>query len=166
MNEFDVAIVVVTLLSCCFGLWRGLIKEVLSLLTWVAALLIARVYSQALSGLMDGMIDNSGARYVVAFALIFVLVMMLGTFINFLMSRLLTISGLKLADRLLGGVFGIARGVLIILVILFISSVFVSESERWQQSKLIPYGMVMIEKSRIFIGDLDFWEADAVEPAL
>ncbi|GIT23363.1 MAG: hypothetical protein CM1200mP40_30450 [Gammaproteobacteria bacterium] len=39
MNEFDTAILVVIVLSCVFGLWTGLIKEVLSLLTWIAALL-------------------------------------------------------------------------------------------------------------------------------
>lgn len=62
---------------------------------------------------------------------------------------------MKFADRLLGGVFGIARGLIIVLVIMFVSSVFVSETALWQESKLVPYGMTMIEKSRVFIGDLD-----------
>ncbi len=159
MNEVDIAILIVIGLSCIFGLWRGLIKEVLSLLTWIAALLVARVYSQYLSDLMAGMIENEGARYVAAFAALFVTVMMLGTLLNFLFSKLLTISGLKFADRVFGGVFGIARGVIIVLVIMFITSVFVSETERWQQSVLIPYGLDLIERSRMFIGDLNSVEA-------
>ena len=84
---------------------------------------------------------------------------MLGTFLNFLMSKLLTITGLKLADRLLGAAFGVARGVIIVLVILFIASMFVSETHLWQDSQLIPYGMTMIEKSQVFIGDMN-----SVEP--
>jgi membrane protein required for colicin V production len=155
MNEVDVAILIVIGLSCLFGLWRGLIKEVLSLLSWVAALLIARVYSQYLSDLMTGLIENEGARYVAAFAALFVIVMMLGTLLNFLFSKLLIVSGLKFADRVFGGVFGIARGVIIVMVIMFITSVFVSETERWQQSVLIPYGMDLIERSRIFIGNFN-----------
>jgi membrane protein required for colicin V production len=155
MNEVDIAILVVIGLSCLFGLWRGLIKEVLSLVTWIAALLVARVYSQTLSDLMTGMIENEGARYVAAFASLFVIVMMLGTLLNHLMSKLLTISGLKFADRVFGGVFGVARGVIIVLVIMFITSVFVSETQRWQQSVLIPYGMDLIERSQIFIGDIN-----------
>ncbi len=155
MNEVDAAILIVTVLSCLFGLWRGLIKEVLSLLTWVAALLVARVYSEVLAGLLTNMIDSSSVRYVTAFALIFVVVMIIGTFLNHLMAKLITITGLKLADRLLGGIFGVARGVIIVLVIVFITSVFVSETERWQQSMLIPYSMAAIEWSRIFIGDLN-----------
>jgi membrane protein required for colicin V production len=104
---------------------------------------------------MTGMIQNDGIRYVSAFAILFVIVMMLGTFLNFLMSKLLSVTGLKLADRLLGAVFGVARGVIIVLVILFVTSVFVSETELWQKSQLIPYGMDLIEKSQVFIGDMN-----------
>lgn len=153
MNAIDAAIVSVTVISCLFGLWRGLVKEVLSLLTWIAALLVARIYSEPAAGLLSNMIDSSGARYVTAFAIIFVLVMMTGTLINHLMSKLLSVTGLKLVDRLLGGVFGIARGVIIVLVIIFIASVFVSETVIWQESTLIPHGMAMIEWSRLFIED-------------
>ena len=155
MNEVDTAIIVVTVLSSLFGLWRGLVKEVLSLLTWVAALVVARVYSEPLAGLMLNLIESSSLRYVTAFALIFILIMMLGTLINHFLSRVLTITGLKLLDRLLGTVFGLARGVIIVLVVMFITRVFVSETEQWQQSLLIPDGLALIEWSRIFIGDVD-----------
>ena len=154
-NQVDLVILIITVLSSAFGLWRGLIKEVLSLLTWIAALLVSRVYSEPLAGLMAGMIENDGIRYVSAFALLFVIVMMFGTFLNFLMSKLLKVTGLKLADRLLGAGFGVARGVIIVLVIMFITSMFVSETQLWQQSQLVPYGMDLIEKSQVFIGDMN-----------
>jgi len=154
-NQVDLVILIITVLSSAFGLWRGLIKEVLSLLTWIAALLVSRVYSEPLAGLMTGMIENDGIRYVSAFALLFVIVMMFGTFLNFLMSKLIKVTGLKLADRLLGAGFGVARGVIIVLVIMFITSMFVSETQLWQQSQLVPYGMDLIEKSQVFIGDMN-----------
>ncbi len=154
MNETDAAILIVIGISCLFGLWRGLIKEVLSLLTWLAAILVARVYSSYLAETMVNMIDSSGVRYVTAFALMFVTVMMLGTLLNHLMSKVINFTGLKFADRIMGGAFGIARGGIIVLVILFITSLFASETAQWQQSRLIPYGMAAIEQSRIFIADL------------
>jgi|TARA_B110000879_G_scaffold179151_1_gene234924 membrane protein required for colicin V production len=154
-NQIDIVILIITVLSSAFGLWRGLIKEVLSLLTWIAALLVSRVYSEPLAGLMTGVIENDGIRYVSAFAILFVIVMMFGTFLNFLMSKLLNVTGLKLADRLLGAGFGVARGVIIVLVIMFITSMFVSETELWQQSQLVPYGIDLIEKSQVFIGDMN-----------
>lgn len=154
-NQVDIVILIIVVLSSLFGLWRGFIREVLSLLTWIAALLVSKVYSEPLAELMSGMIENESIRYVSAFALLFVVVMILGTFLDFLMSKLLTITGLKLADRLLGAVFGVARGVIIVMAILFISNIFVSETELWQQSQLIPHGMTLIEKSQIFIGDFN-----------
>jgi membrane protein required for colicin V production len=154
-NQVDIVILIITVLSSAFGLWRGLIKEVLSLLTWIAALLVSRVYSEPLAGLMTGMIENDGIRYVSAFVILFFIVMMFGTFLNSLMSKLLSVTGLKLADRLLGAGFGVARGVIIVLVIMFIASMFVSETELWQQSQLVPYGMDLIEKSQVFIGDMN-----------
>jgi membrane protein required for colicin V production len=153
MNAVDTAILVVVVLSCLFGLWRGLVREVLSLLTWVAALVVARVYSADLASYMINL-DNNSARHVAAFALIFVAVMIVGTLFNRLISKLVTITGLQLVDRMLGGLFGVARGGIIVLVIMFITNVFVSDTEQWQQSTLIPYGMDAIEWSQISIGDL------------
>ena len=155
LNQIDTAILIVVAISAAFGLWRGFVKEILSLLSWIAALLVARVYSVPIAGLLVNMIESESIRYVAAFALLFVIVIMLGTLINHFMAKLLTITGLKFLDRLLGAVFGLARGTGIVLVILFILNVFVSETEWWQESTLIPYGMVMIEESQIFIGDMN-----------
>jgi len=155
LNQIDTAILIVIAISAAFGLWRGFVKEVLSLLSWIAALLVARVYSVPIAGLLVNMIESESIRYVAAFALLFVIVIMLGTLINHFMAKLLTITGLKFLDRLLGAGFGLARGTGIVLVILFILNVFVSETKWWQESTLIPYGMVMIEESQIFIGDMN-----------
>ena len=153
MNWVDASILIVTALSFTFGIWRGLVREVLSLITWVLALLVARSYSEVVAATLFNSFDNLTMRFVTAFALIFIGVMMLGTFVNFLMSKLLIFTGLRFADRILGGLFGIARGALIVLVGLFFSSFFLSQGEYWQNSKLIPYGQTMIEMSRSFIQD-------------
>jgi membrane protein required for colicin V production len=155
MTQVDTLILAVIAISSAFGVWRGFIKETLSLLSWIAALLVSRVYSESLAGLLESLIDNPSARYVTAFSVLFVLIIMLGTALNHFMSKLLVVTGLKTLDRLLGAVFGVARGTLIVLVVLFILNVFVSGSEWWQQSTLIPYGMVLIEESQIFIGDMN-----------
>lgn len=152
MNEVDAVILVIVGLSCLFGLWRGFVKEVLSLVTWVAALSLSRLYSDDLAQYMVNLIENEAARLVAAFAIVFVVVMMLGTFINHMLTKLLAITGLKIADRIFGGVFGIARGAVITVVILFIVGPFVNETERWQQSQLIPYGLQLIDYTQGYIG--------------
>ena len=153
MNWIDASILIIMVLSSIFGIWRGLVREILSLVTWIFALLVARRYSDVLASFLFSSFDNQTISYVVAFALIFIIVMMLGTLLNFLLSKLLMFTGLKFIDRLLGGVFGIARGVIISFIGLFASSFFFSQAQAWQQSKLIPYGQNMIEISRVFIQD-------------
>ena len=155
MTQVDNLILAVIAISSAFGVRRGFIKEIMSLLSWIAALLVSRVYSVSLASILENLIDNPSVRYVIAFSVLFVIIIMLGTLLNHLLSKLLVVTGLKIIDRLLGAVFGVARGTVIVLVFLFVLNVFVSESEWWQQSTLIPYGMVLIEESQFFIGDMD-----------
>jgi membrane protein required for colicin V production len=163
LNEVDAIILVIAGLSCLFGIWRGLVKEVLSLVTWIAALTLARLYSGLLADVMSSLINNESARYVAAFAIVFVLVMMIGTLINHLISKLLNFTGLKLVDRLLGGAFGVVRGAVIIVVILFITGAFVNETPQWQESQLIPYGLSLIEWTQLYI---DIEDINSVEPVI
>jgi membrane protein required for colicin V production len=163
LNEVDAIILVIAGLSCLFGIWRGLVKEVLSLVTWIAALTLARLYSGLLADVMSSLINNESARYVAAFAIVFVLVMMIGTLINHLISKLLNFTGLKLVDRLLGGAFGVVRGAVIIVVILFITGAFVNETPQWQESQLIPYGLSLIEWTQLYI---DIEDVNSVEPVI
>ena len=155
MTQADNLILAVIAISSAFGVRRGFIKEIMSLLSWIAALLVSRVYSESLASILGDLIDNPSVRYVIAFSVLFVIIIILGTLLNHFMSKLLLVTGLKTLDRLLGAVFGVVRGTVIVLVGLFILNVFVSESEWWQQSTLIPYGMVLIEESQFFIGDMN-----------
>ena len=155
MTQVDNLILAVIAISSAFGVRRGFIKEIMSLLSWIAALLVSRVYTESLAGILGNLIDKPSIRYVIAFSVLFVIIIMLGTLLNHFMSKLLVVTGLKTIDRLLGAVFGIARGTVIVLVVLFILNVFVSGSEWWQQSTLIPYGMVLIEESQFFIDDMN-----------
>lgn len=152
LNWVDIVILTITGISFVFGVWRGLVKEVLSLVTWIAALLIARLYSEQLAPSFT-MLDGETTRYVAAFALLFVVTMMLGTLLNHLIGKLLNVTGLKATDRFLGGLFGIARGAVIVMLILFIAGNFVAETAPWQQSLLVPYGLALIEWSTGFIGE-------------
>ena len=58
MTQVDTLILAVIAISSAFGVWRGFIKEILSLLSWIAALLVSRVYSESLAGILESLIDN------------------------------------------------------------------------------------------------------------
>lgn len=153
MSWVDIAILVIVGLSCFFGLWRGLVREVLSIVAWVAAISIARVYSDSFAPMFSGLIDSPSLRYVVAFALLCVGTLILGGLLNHFISRLVTFSGLRMTDRLLGSFFGIARGVLIVTIILFFAEPFYATAPWWQQSHFIPYGIELIAWAQGFFPD-------------
>jgi membrane protein required for colicin V production len=154
MNWTDIAIIAVIGLSCLFGLWRGLIREVFSLVTWVAALIIARLYSSTLAPLLNGVFEGETTRYVAAFTLLFIATIIVGALVTHALSKILTLAGLKFTDRLLGGVFGAARGGIIVMLLIFVFSGLFATTVAWQESRLIPYGVLMIERSRIMINEL------------
>lgn len=149
----DVLILTITAISCMFGLWRGFVKEVLSLLAWIVALLVARVYSGGLAPMLGAWIVSETMQQIFAFAVLFIATLLLGALVNHLVAKLIDISGLKLTDRLLGGVFGIARGVVILMVFLYFGSSFFATEAWWTGSSLIPYGMELLEVTRVYVSD-------------
>lgn len=153
LNWIDLVILLITGVSCLFGLWRGFVREVLSLLAWIAAVLIGRVYSDNLAPAFESWIDSEAMRHVFAFALLFIATLLVGAFVNHLVARLIDMTGLKLTDRLLGSLFGIARGVVIVMVFVFFGGSFFATEPWWQSSQFIPYGQELIEMSQMFISD-------------
>lgn len=147
----DVVILMIVAVSCLFGLGRGFVREILSLLAWVAAILIARVYAPSLSPMFASWVESVTMQYVVAFALLFIAVLLAAAIVNGLVARLVDVTGLKLTDRLLGGIFGVARGIVIVMLLLFFGSSFFATESWWQSSRFIPQLEEWTEMSRVFV---------------
>jgi membrane protein required for colicin V production len=151
LHWVDAIILIITAVSSIFGLWRGFVREVLSLLAWIAALLIARVYSEAFAPALSNWIANEAMQQMFAFAILFMATLLVGALINHLVAKLISISGLKLTDRLLGAVFGVARGVVIVMVFVYFGGGFFQTEPWWSESRLIPYGVQLVEMSKMFV---------------
>ena len=146
MNWADWVIIAVITVSALISLRRGFVKEALSLVTWVAAFVVARLFTDNLSALLASYIDTPSARVVAAFVLLFVATLFTGALINKLIGMLIEATGLSGTDRVLGMVFGIARGGLIIVVLVALLGMTpVIQDRWWQQSTLIPHFAVMEE---------------------
>jgi membrane protein required for colicin V production len=111
----DYAVVGVLALSTAWGVWRGLVREVISLAGWIAAFLAANLLAEPLAGALPQSISNPELRIIVAFVAVFVVTLTLATLAAIALSKALKASGLRGLDRTLGGLFGVARGVLIAL---------------------------------------------------
>ena len=115
MSWLDYAVLGVTLLSIAWGLWRGLVREVISLAGWVIAFLAANLFAAPLAEVLPQSIPQPELRVVIAFVAIFVVTLTLATLAAVLLSRALKAVGLAGLDRTLGGLFGLARAALIVL---------------------------------------------------
>ena len=145
MAMIDIIIIGVVAISAWIGVFKGLIKESLSLASWFAAIVAGTLFSTQLADLMENLINNATLRSIAAFSILFIAVIFTGTLISNVISKLTQAAGLKGIDRTLGGLFGVLRGMIIVLVFVFLGTQF-DISQRWfDSSGLIPYAVTMLD---------------------
>ncbi len=146
MTMVDWILLAIVLISTAIALVRGFVKEVISLVTWLAAFGIALAFSQTAAVLVPDAVDIPSARVAIAFVALFVVVLILGGIINWAVSKLVETTGLSGTDRSVGMVFGLLRGVLIVAGLLLLGGFTALPQEAWwQASKLIPHFQVVAE---------------------
>ena len=140
LNWLDGVIIVVLAVSTLLSVWRGFAREAISLAAWVAAFVVANLFVDQMASLLANWISNVTGRYVAAYAILFVGTLMLGSLLGMLARQLVKVTGLSLLDRVLGTVFGFARGVILILVCAFVLRQLVPPGDlQWlHQSQLMP----------------------------
>ena len=134
MTVFDYGFLVLVGLMTLLGLWRGLVSEVLALLAWVLAFVLARTFAVEVGSLLGGAIADPFGRQVAGFVLIFVTVLLLTGVLRFLLRELLTVAGLGFADRFLGGCFGLAKGIFIALVLVMLGGMAGAARAHWWEA--------------------------------
>ena len=151
LNGLDWFIIVVVTLSIAISLWRGFAREAMSLAGWILAFIVANLFASLLASYLDGIIANLTGRYIVAWALLFVMMLVISGLLAKLSSKLLQASGLGLLDRLLGTVFGFARGLLIIMALVFVvREVVPPRDQQWlHESQLMPGIAVLMDWTQL-----------------
>jgi len=159
MNWADWAIIGIFSLSCLIGLIRGFVREALSLIIWVAAVLVAKVFGGQLEILLIDQIDSPSVRMMTAYAVLFIATLLLGAMLSYVIGALVRATGLSGTDRLLGMVFGAARAFIIVMALLILLPGFlpVNDDEWWQHSQLIPHFLACEEWVRTAYEQVSQW---------
>lgn len=140
MNWTDYAIIAVLAASCVVGLVRGLLREVVSLITWILAVWLAWSYADVLEPHLGGALSDAAVRPWAARTIIFVLVLLAGAGIGAVVSYFVRLSIFNSLDRLLGLVFGLLRGVVVVgLLAILCHAVRLNEESWYRESTLVPY---------------------------
>ncbi|MGH8353322.1 MAG: CvpA family protein [Pseudomonas sp.] len=160
----DWAIIAVISVSSLISLKRGFVKEALSLLTWIIAGVVAWTFGGALSQHLTEFIEMPSARVIAACAILFIATLMVGALVNFLIGELVRVTGLDGTDRLLGMVFGAARGALLVVVLVGLLSLApVQQDPWWQQSSLLPHFLMVADWSKnLILGLTSQWLAGSI----
>jgi membrane protein required for colicin V production len=139
MVWIDYFIIAVIALSVLFSLVRGFVKEAISLGTWIAAFWVALTFTDTLARWFTA-IDSSTVRIILAFALLFIAILVIGAVINHVVGALVDKTGLSGTDRLIGAVFGFGRGLVVVAALVLVAGwTKLPSTPTWSQSRFLPY---------------------------
>lgn len=131
MVALDWIFLVVLALSLLLGAWRGLVYEVLSLGTWVAAFFLAQWFAPVAAQWLPMAGATEAIQYAAGFVVVFILAMFAGSLLTWLISRLFQLAGLRPADRVLGAAFGALRGGVLMLVAAVLVGMTPMQHDAW-----------------------------------
>lgn len=117
LAAFDWILLAAALASLMLGAWRGLVYEVLSLLAWVAAFIVAQWFAADAAQLLPMTDSAEAVRYAAGFILVFIATLFACSMLAWLAKRLIDAVGLRPVDRVLGAVFGLVRAGVLVLVL-------------------------------------------------
>ena len=129
-NAWDWFILGVWIISSGYGIVRGFAREVLSVIGWVAAFFCANLLAASVSDVMQGAIDEPTTRYLIAWALTFIAVLLVFGLIAAFLSKQMRQPGFNVGNRMLGAIFGLARGLLIVALLSVVLRAIVPDQEQ------------------------------------
>jgi membrane protein required for colicin V production len=121
MTAFDYTVLGIVLLSVGLGWWRGFVYELVSLLGWIAAYFVARIFALDVVEYVPNIVTSSVAKTTVAYTCLFVGTLIISGILAWLLSKLVKFAGLGLMDGVMGGFFGLLRGVLLVLLLVLLA---------------------------------------------
>jgi membrane protein required for colicin V production len=140
MIWIDYAILGVLGLSALLSVLRGFIKEALSLAGWIIAIWLGLAFSEEFAALLSDKISVPSIRMAIAFSVIFFLTLLATGLVIYLVGLLVKKTGLTGTDRMLGVIFGIGRGIIIVGILVLLAGLTpLPDDPWWRESMFVPH---------------------------
>jgi len=149
MNPLDIIIIIVLCFCLIRGIFRGLIKELSSIVGVLAGFYAAYTYYPVVGGVLSRWISNPGYRNILSFLILFCLVLILVGILGVIIKYLLSIASLGWFDRILGAGFGLIKGVLIVSVVVLMLTTFLPKGAPIIKNSLLSPYVMMISESMV-----------------
>jgi membrane protein required for colicin V production len=149
---FDYLVIFVLLASVVISTMRGMIKEILSLASWVVAFVVANAYAAALAKTLPPVVPGDVLRLILAFLALFIGVRILMGLLSMALGALIDAGGLSLIDRGLGGLFGLGRGIVIVLAaVILCGMTSLPQQAFWRNALLSPIAEAGVRTVKPFL---------------
>jgi membrane protein required for colicin V production len=136
---FDYGVIIILASSVVVSLMRGLVREILSLASWVVAFIVANAYGAELAKMLPAAIPGEVVRTIVAFITLFIGVRIVMGLFSMALGAIISAAGLGIVDRGLGAVFGFARGIIFVLAAVIVCGMTdVPQQAYWKDAMLSP----------------------------
>jgi membrane protein required for colicin V production len=131
MTVFDYVLLLIMGVSIAISVVRGLVREVLSLASWIGAFLVAKFGAPVVASWLPGAVSHPNVRLGMGFVLVLVATVLLFSLLSLQIAKLVKITGLTGTDRTLGALFGLARGCLIVMIAVLFGGLTPLPQERY-----------------------------------
>lgn len=151
LSWIDIGIIVIFFVSIVISIFRGFVKEAISLISWILAIWLAITFSGQVASFLPASIDEatfnlgtnelevSKLRVGIAFILIVVASLIIGALVNYILGKITHTSVLRGIDRMLGAFFGLARGAIVVVLFVLVAALTsFPHTDNWQSSQLLP----------------------------
>jgi membrane protein required for colicin V production len=137
MTWIDYAVLAIIGISVLLSVIHGLVRELMALASWIVAFMVAQIYAADVAPVLPAAISNPSLRLLVAFLSLFLAILLVMTLLAIVMSRLINSTGLGLIDRALGAVFGLIRGLAIVMMVVLLAGLTaLPRQPAWRQAML------------------------------
>ena len=139
LNILDFIFLIIVFLSVLLGVLKGFVRELFSLAFFIIGVILAFLFYNDVGDLFFKQMKNRDVANFIGFIIVFTLVLVIGSIVTFAVKKAFVVEPLKSIDRILGGVFGLLRGILISAILVLGFMLFPINDEMLAKSQLSPY---------------------------